>query len=100
MKRRTQKGQQNSPAEQRDVGEMLRRQTQPKMATEEAPFAPIRPTQLAQTPATQTEGPLSNTLPALTEIVEHNLATKQDLQRWMHELQDLIAKDIGTIKAE
>ncbi|CAH2311005.1 Hypothetical predicted protein [Pelobates cultripes] len=100
MKCRTQKGQQNSPAEQRDVGEMLRRQTQPKMAAEEAPSAPMRPVQPAQAPATQTEGSLSKTLPALTEIGEHNLATKQDLQRWMHKLQDLIAKDIGTIKAD
>ncbi|CAH2292072.1 Hypothetical predicted protein [Pelobates cultripes] len=73
---------------------MLRHQTQPKIA------APMRPVQPAQAPAMQTEGSLSKTLPALTEIGEHNLATKQDLQRWMHELQDLIAKDISTIKAE
>ncbi|CAH2223558.1 Hypothetical predicted protein [Pelobates cultripes] len=58
MTRRSQKGQQSSPAEQPDIGELLQRKVPPKMPAEETSSALTRPIPTAQpqaVPVTETQ---------------------------------------------
>ncbi|CAH2301551.1 Hypothetical predicted protein [Pelobates cultripes] len=98
--RRTQKLQQGSRVEQPDIGVLLQRQAPSKMAAAEASPAPTLPTPPTQSPALRTEREQNTMLPALKDTEDHTLVTKQDLQQWMKELQDILTADIGTLKAD
>ncbi|CAH2282861.1 Hypothetical predicted protein [Pelobates cultripes] len=100
IRRHTQKLQSGSSTEQPDIRVLLQRQATPKMATAKALTAPMRPSPQVHSLAQQAEGEHDTMLSAIRVTRDNTLATKQDFQQWMQELQKMLHADIGTRKTD